>query len=150
MSTEYMGPDPFFRKGPKELKNYCDELRKSGIYGMWSADKQQPPMVIVPHPTPNNQNYKLAYQYQKVVNVNHPVPMFPCLTHINDGYYYLSYGFKDDYLFIFTDVDTTGRGPIFEIKGLLERSPRLERNLQRGNVLEMVFWNAVVAAGRLS
>ena len=71
--------------------------------------------------------------------------MFPCLTHANDGYWYLSYGFNEDRVFIFTPAtpNDNSRGPVFEVKGLMERNPRIDRRVQRPNVLEMAFWNSV-------
>lgn len=71
--------------------------------------------------------------------------MFPCPTHANDGYWFLSYGFKDDYLFIFQNagLDKDNLTPIFETKGLLERSPKLNQNGQGSRILEMGFWNAL-------
>lgn len=139
------GGDPFFKKSTRELRRYCNELRTSGIYGMFSASGSPPPMVIAPVVPAVRQTYELKYRYQNVIGQKDPVPMFPCLTHANDGYWYLSYGFKNDYLFIFQNVglDSENKGPIFEVKGLLERSPRLDRSKQRGYALEVAFRNSI-------
>jgi len=132
------------KKSSRELRHYCHELRRSGIYSMGNAGEPLPPMVTVPDvSTPIEQSHELKYQYQKVIGESDPVPMFSCLTH--DGYWYLSYGFSDDYLFIFQDVgmDNKNEGPMFEVKGLLEKSPRLDKNMLRGNVLETVLYNTM-------
>ena len=114
---------------------------------MWTSKGPAPAMItapLIPASTKMTNN-EPTYRYQKAVNVNerYPIPMFACLTHSNDGYWYLSYGFNDDYLFIFVNTEENGKTPALEIKGLLEKSPRVDRNVLRGSAVETAFWNAM-------
>lgn len=116
---------------------------------MGNSQGPLPPMVTISDTLTIEPTREPKYQYQNVVGERDTVPMFPCLTY--DGYWYLSYGFNDDYLFVFQNIGVNdgGDGQLYEVAGVLEKSARLDRSKLRGNVVESALYNSLTAGKRI-